>query len=90
MKIAQGNTIVLPAHGFKKAIAVAEAPVRGFYDCIGFIREAAIKIDKPAQAVLLNFEDNGFTPAGSGQSAYQKRTGGDQIRNYKKLIPNVL
>jgi hypothetical protein len=90
VKIAQGNTIILPAHGLKKTIAVAEATVRGFYDCTGFIREAAIKIDKPAQAVLLNFEDNGFTPVGSGQSAYQKRTGGDQIRNYKKLIPNVL
>ena len=74
MKVAQGNPIILPAHGLKEAIAVPEAPVGGLYNRAGFVQQTAIEIDKLAQAIFLISEDSGFTSTGNGQSAYQKRT----------------
>ena len=74
MKVTQGNTFILPAHGLKEAVAIPETPAGSFYDRTVFDQQTAVEIDKPTQAIFLNFEDSGFTSTGNGQSAYQKRT----------------
>ena len=55
MKVTQGNPVILPAHGLKEAVAIPEAPARGFYDWTGFVQQAAVEIDKPGQAVFFEF-----------------------------------
>ena len=55
MKVTQENSFILPAHGLKEAVAIPEAPARGFYDWTGFVQQAAVEIDKPGQAVFFEF-----------------------------------